>query len=146
MPLIHGVPCLTYRDMDSSLRRLPAARCEDIAGEVAPVRCATIGVLRAVADALRGEGRQAVVEATYLGTGRLSSLERPVLASAKYLLVCGRLGDVSSDIDSCWDDLAAVGDAGDAAALVTGHAKKLVESASAVRHQAIVRVLDVVRE
>lgn len=109
------------------------ARSEDIAGEMAPVRCAVIRVLAATANSMRGQRQQAALEATYLGTGRLTSLKRPIQSTVEYILMCESLGDLPSEAASCLKDLAEAAQASDTEIFVADHAQNLVESISEVR-------------
>lgn len=114
-------------------RRSCTARREDIAAEIIHVRCATIRVLAAIANAMGRGGQRATLEATYLKTGRLASIRRPVQSIVEYLLVCGSLGDVQSEVVSCLSDLADAHRATDIETFVADHAQALVEFVSQVR-------------
>lgn len=82
---------------------------------------------------MRGRGQQATLEAAYLKTGRLVSMRRPIQSIVEYLLVCGSLGDVPSEVVSCLRDLAEAHRASDIETFVADHAQTLVELVSQVR-------------
>lgn len=109
-------------------------RYEDIADEAAPVRYATIRVFAVIANSMKTHGRQAAVESTFAGTGRLSSMERPVASAVAYLLACKSLGDSPSEVMECFKSLAKACDLIDEQELVAAHATKLVETICEVRN------------
>lgn len=104
----------------------PAACCKDITAEVAPIRFATVGVTVELVRAVRSEGKQAALEATFLGTGRLSSLERPLQSIVEYVLVCTNLGDSTPDIDACWTSLVELSGVSNTETLLAYHSRNLV--------------------
>lgn len=109
------------------------ARCEDIAGEAAPVRLATIKVLFVAANSMKGCGRQVAEEATFASTGRLASMERPIKSAVVYLLACRSLTDSPIDVDKSLRSLASASDMSSMETLVTAHAEQIVEGICAVR-------------
>ena len=97
------------------------------------VRRATIKVLSITANSIKSRGRLAVEGAAFTGTGRLSSLERPMRSVVAYGLACRGLENSPSEIDECLSNLAMAFDFDDAEALVTAYAGNLVEDACNVR-------------
>lgn len=82
---------------------------------------------------MKSHGRQAAVETTFAGTGRLSSVERPVTSAVAYLLACTSLGDSPSEVVECLRSLAKACDFVDEQALVAAQTMKLVEGICEVR-------------
>lgn len=111
------------------------ARCEDIAGEATSVRRAAMKVLCVTAISMKGCGRQAAEEATFASTGRLASMERPIISAVVYLLACRSLAESPIEVDKSLREFAAASDLSSIEALVTVHAEKIVESKCAVRNK-----------
>eukprot|EP00903_Cladosiphon_okamuranus_P014434 g13393.t2 len=104
------------------------ARVEDIAGEAAPVRDATINVIFVATNSIEGCGRRTAEEAAFANTGRLASMERPIQSALRYLLACRSLISSPVDVDKGLRSLAAAGGMETVEALVSAHAEKLAES------------------
>ncbi|CBN78894.1 conserved unknown protein [Ectocarpus siliculosus] len=109
------------------------ARYEDIAGEPVRVRGATIKALSVAASAMAGLGRQAVEEATFATTGRLSSTGRPIKSALTYLLGCrGLTGCSLAEVDLVLSSLAEACGLASVESLVTAHAEELAAGASSI--------------
>lgn len=110
-----------------------SARYDEVEEETAPVRRATIRVLKVIATSIKSRGRLAVEGATFTGTGRLASFERPMRSAVAYVLACRSLEKSPSEIDAFLSNLAMAFDFGDTEALVTACAGHMVEDACNVR-------------
>ncbi len=105
-----------------------SARYEDIAGEAASVRDATIKVLFVAANSMKGRGRQTAEEAAFADTGRLESMERPIRSALKYLLACRNLTGSPVEVDESLRSLAAASDTGEIEIFVSDHAENLAQT------------------
>lgn len=125
------IPAKTFFCLPSAI--FTPARYEDIEGETAPVRRATLKVLSIVATSVKSRGRVAVEGAAFTGTGRLASLDRPIRSAVTYILAYRRLEDSPLEIDECLSNLAMAFDLDDTEALITAYAGHLVEDVCNVR-------------
>lgn len=115
--------------------RIPrtTGRFEDIAGEAAPIRDATINVLFVATSSMEGRGRQIIEGAAFANTGRLASMERPIKSALGYLLACRSLTSSPVDVEKGLWSLAAASDMESVEGLVSAHAEKLAEIMCEVR-------------
>lgn len=109
------------------------ARFEDIAGEAAPARDATINVIFVATNSMEGRGRQTAEEGAFANTGRLASMERPIKSALRYLLACRSLTSSPVDVDKGLRSLAAASGMESVEGLVSAHAETLAESICEVR-------------
>lgn len=109
------------------------ARSDDIEGEAAPLRWATINVLFVVANSMKACGRQATEELTFGSTGRLLSMKRPIKSAIKYLLACRRLDDSPNEIDLVLSTLAVASGMASMEQLIAANAEDIIDEISEVR-------------
>ncbi|CAM9309283.1 unnamed protein product, partial [Hapterophycus canaliculatus] len=108
------------------------ARSDDIAGETAAVRLATIKVLSVMASSLKLCGSQATEERTFASTGRLAAMKRPIKSAIKFLLACRRLDDSPFETDLVLGSLAAASGMATAEQLIAANAEDIINEVSEV--------------
>lgn len=117
---------------------LCAACIDDLAGEAASVRNATIKVLSMVASSVNECGRQVTEERTFVSTGRLASMERPIRSATYFLLACRRLDDSPAEADAVLSKLAAASGISNLEMFIAANAENLAQKISAVRESPVI--------
>ncbi|CAM9789668.1 unnamed protein product, partial [Discosporangium mesarthrocarpum] len=103
------------------------ANSEDVAAEAASVRAAKIDVLLGICSCMKNKGQLATLEAQYVNTGRLVSLEDLIGTATRYLLICRSWVELRSSVDQCLVSLSQVCGFAAIHALVAHHAVNFMQ-------------------
>lgn len=82
---------------------------------------------------MKARGRQNAEAAFFARTGRLASMDRPILSILLYLLACTRLTDCPVEVDKSLKCLAQACDLSSIEVLVVFFSEKLAERINTVR-------------